>query len=66
MKKNAKPFYLQGIRPERNVSTTPITAIGCRQCLPLSVVQLKGKHDRKLNRRNGVVDTFGQSRLKHT
>ena len=25
-----------------NVSTTPITAMGCRQCLPLSVVQLKG------------------------
>ena len=30
-----------------NVSTTPITAMGCRQCLPLSVVQLKGKHCRK-------------------
>ena len=27
-----------------NVSTTPITAMGCRQCLPLCVVQLKGKH----------------------
>ena len=26
-----------------NVSTTPITAMGCWQCLPLSVVQLKGK-----------------------
>ena len=25
-----------------NVSTTPITAMGCRQCLPLSVEQLKG------------------------
>ena len=24
-----------------NVSTTPITAMGCQQCLPLSVVQLK-------------------------
>ena len=35
-----------------NVSTTSITAMGCQQCLPLSVVQLKGKH-------NGVVDTFG-------
>ena len=44
-----------------NVSTTPITAMGCRQCLPLSVVQLKGKHCRKLHCRNGVVDTFGQS-----
>ena len=29
------------------VSTTPITAMGCRQILPLSVVQLKGKHCRK-------------------
>ena len=28
--------------------------MGCWQCLPLSVVQLKGKHCR-----NGVVDTFG-------
>ena len=27
--------------------TTPITAMGCHQCLPLSVVQLKGKHCRK-------------------
>ena len=27
-----------------NVSTTPITAMGWRQCLPLSVVQLKVKH----------------------
>ena len=30
-----------------NVSTTPITAMGCRQCLPLSIVQLKGRHCRK-------------------
>ena len=30
-----------------NVSTTPITAMGCWQSLPLSVVQLKGKHCRK-------------------
>ena len=36
------------------------TAMGCRQCLPLSVVQLKGKHCRKLHCCNGVVDTFGQ------
>ena len=42
-----------------NVSTTPITAMGCRQCLPLSVVQLKGKHCRKPHCRNGVIDTFG-------
>ena len=30
------------------VSTTPITAMGCRQCLSLIVVQLKGKHCRKV------------------
>ena len=47
-----------------NVSTTPITAMGCRQCLPLSVVQLKGKHCRKLHRRNGVVDMFRLRDLK--
>ena len=41
-----------------NVSTTPITAMGFRQCLPLSVVQLKGKHCRKPHCCNGVVDTF--------
>ena len=46
-----------------NVSTTPITAMGCRQCLPLSVVQLKGKHCWKPHCRNGVVDTFGHSLL---
>ena len=43
-----------------NVSITPNTAMGCRQCLPLSVVQLKGKHCRRPHCRNGVVDTFGQ------
>ena len=37
--------------------------MGCRQCLPLSVVQLKGKHCRKLHCHNGVVDTFGPSLL---
>ena len=36
-----------------------ITAMGCRQCLPFSVVQLKGKHCQKPHCRNGVVDTFG-------
>ena len=41
-----------------NVSATPITAMGCRQCLPLSVVQLKGKHCQKPHCHNGVVDTF--------
>ena len=30
-----------------NVSTAPIIAIGWRQCLPLSIVQLKGKHYQK-------------------
>ena len=33
-------------------------AMRCRQCLPLSVVQLKGKHCRIPHCRNGVVDTF--------
>ena len=42
-----------------NVSTVPIMAMGCQQCLPLSVVQLKGKHHQKTHFRNGVVDTFG-------
>ena len=42
-----------------NVSTTPIRAMECRQCLPLSVVQLKGKP----HRLNGVVDTSGHSQL---
>ena len=41
-----------------NVSTTPITAMGYRQWLPLSVVQLKGKHCWKPHCRNGVVDSF--------
>mgnify|MGYP007048723007 CR=1 FL=1 len=31
------------------------------QCLPLSVVQLKGKHCRKTHCHNGVVDTFCRS-----
>ena len=44
--------------PCPNVSTTPVTARGCRQCLPLSVVQLQGKHCRKPHCRNRVVDTF--------
>ena len=30
-----------------NVFTIPIMAMGCRQCLPFSVVQLKGKHCQK-------------------
>ena len=34
-------------------------AMGCRQCLPLSLLQLKGKHCQKPHCCNGVVDTFG-------
>ena len=45
----------------KHIDQRPIKATRCRQCLPLSVVQLKGKHCRKPNCRNGVVDTFGQS-----
>jgi hypothetical protein len=33
--------------------------MGCWQCLPLSVIRLKGKHCRKPHCCNGVVDTFG-------
>ena len=33
--------------------------MGFRQCLPLRVVQLKGKQCRKPHCHNGVVDTFG-------
>ena len=32
--------------PERSYLQLPITAMGCRQCLPLSVVLQKGKHCR--------------------
>ena len=48
-----------------NVSRTPITAMGCRQCSSLSVVQLKGKHCQKPHCGNGVVDTFGQYIYHH-
>ena len=41
-----------------NVSTSHIMEMGCRQCLPLSVVKLKGKQCRKSNCLNGVVDMF--------
>ena len=43
-----------------NVSTTPNTAMGYQQSLPLSVLQLKGKHCQKPHCRNGVLDTLGQ------
>ena len=48
-------FLIYGL----TVSTTPNTAVGYWQCLPLSVVQLKGKHCQKLHCRNAVVDMFG-------
>ena len=41
-----------------NWSTTSITTMGCRQCLPPGVVQLNGKHCRKFHCRNVVVDMF--------
>ena len=41
-----------------NVSSTPITAMGCQQCLPLTVVQLKGKHCRKPYCPNEVEITY--------
>ena len=51
-------------RPGSNVSTTPIMAMGCQQCLPLSVVRIKGKHCQKTHCRNGVVDRFEQDWLE--
>ena len=51
-------------RPDLNVSTFPITAMGSRQCLSCSVVQLKGKNCRKPHCRNGVVDTIGPGVLR--
>ena len=47
---NGDHFFMWKHTP--NVSTAPITSIGCWHCL--SVVQPKGKHCH-----NGVVDTFG-------
>ena len=38
---------------------SPITVMGCWQCLPLSVIQLKGKHCPKRHYCTGVVDKFG-------
>ena len=45
-----------------HTSAIPIRAMACRQCLSLSVFQLKGKHSWNLHCHNGVVDTFGQGR----
>ena len=47
-----------------NLSTTHIMAMGCRQCLPLSVVQLKCKHCRQTHCHNRVVDLFELALLK--
>ena len=62
-KRHIGTFFRVLTQPCSNVSTTPIMAMGCRQCLPLSVVQLKGKHCRKPHCRNGVVDMFGLCQL---
>ena len=43
--------YTDKTEPERIYN--PITAMGCRQCLSLSVAQLEGKHCR-----NEVVDNI--------
>ena len=48
----------RALKHRSNVSTTPITAMGCQQHLPLSVVQLKGKHWWKPYCGNGVVHMF--------
>ena len=47
-----------------NISAAPITTMGCQQRLPLSVVQLKGKHCQKTHCHNGVVDTFRHDLLE--
>ena len=54
---NRDVFFGKVKKPSPNVDTTPITEMRCRQCLPLSVVQLKGKHCGKPHCCNGVVDT---------
>ena len=41
-----------------NISATLITAMGCRQCLSLSVVHLKGTNCLKPHCRSGVEGTF--------
>ena len=54
---------LQSNTQSLNVSTTPITAMECPQCLPFNVVQLKAKHCRNPHYCYGVVDMFGLSYL---
>ena len=38
--------------------------MGFRQCLTLSIVQLKSKHCQKTHYRNGAVDKFGHNLLQ--
>ena len=42
------------------ICESSLTVMGCWQCSPLILVELKGKHCGKLHCHNGVVDTFGQ------
>ena len=53
--------FVHVTKPERIYNSHYSNAMGCRQCLSLTVVQLKSKHYRKPHWRNGVVDTFGPS-----
>ena len=56
-------LLLQPLHRQNYIALTYLQhPMGCRQCLPLSVVQLKGKHCQKPYCRNGVVDTFRHSR----
>ena len=65
LKQQQTKFWSLACQQSPNVSTTPITVMGCWQCLPLSVVQLKGKHCRNPYCCNGVVGTFEQYVLRH-
>ena len=49
-----------------NVSTIPITAMGCQQCIPFSVVKLKGKHCQKPYCRNGARTATEMDGTLHT
>ena len=56
-KQDTKSFLMTMTMPERIYNSH--YSNGVPACLPLSVVQLKGKHCRKPHCRTGVVDTFG-------
>ena len=49
-----------------NVSTTTITAMGCRQCFPFTVVQLKDKHCRKTPSVMGLLIRLGTRVFSNT